>query len=147
MEQILTKNNNKIDAAVVENDGMAGGAVAALAAQGLAGAVPVSGQDGDHAAINRIALGTQTVSIWKDARDLGKTAGEDAVLLGQGKKMTDIPNVKPFNGGPKHITINGTLLVPLAVTKENLNVIVDKGWITKAEVCAGVDPAKTAYCK
>ena len=48
-------------------------------AQGMAGSVPVSGQDGDHAAINRIALGTQTVSIWKDARDLGKTAGEAAV--------------------------------------------------------------------
>ena len=75
MEQLLTKNNNKVDAAVVENDGMAGGVVAALTAQGLAGVVPVSGQDGDHAAINRIALGTQTVSIWKDARDLGKEAG------------------------------------------------------------------------
>jgi len=147
MEQILTKNNNKVDAAVVENDGMAGGAVAALAAQGLAGVVPVSGQDGDHAAINRIALGTQTVSIWKDARDLGKAAGEAAVMLGQGKKMTDVPGVKPFSGGPKHITVNGVLLTPLAITKDNLNVIVDKGWITKAEVCAGVDPAKTAYCK
>ena len=81
MEQILTKNNNKVDAVVSENDGMAGGVVAALAAQGMAGSVPVSGQDGDHAAINRIALGTQTVSIWKDARDLGKTAGEAAVAL------------------------------------------------------------------
>ena len=90
MEQLLTKNNNKVDAAVVENDGMAGGAVAALAAQGLAGVVPVSGQDGDHAAINRIALGTQTVSIWKDARDLGKVAGEAAVALAEGKKMADI---------------------------------------------------------
>ena len=69
MEQILTKNNNKVDAVVSENDGMAGGVVAALKAQGMAGSVPVSGQDGDHAAINRIALGTQTVSIWKDARD------------------------------------------------------------------------------
>ena len=83
MEQILTKNNNKVDAVVSENDGMAGGVVAALAAQGMAGSVPVSGQDGDHAAINRIALGTQTVSIWKDARDLGKTAGEAAVELGR----------------------------------------------------------------
>ena len=81
MEQILTKNNNKVDAVVAENDGMAGGVVAALSAQGMAGSVPVSGQDGDHAAINRIALGTQTVSIWKDARDLGKIAGEAAVAL------------------------------------------------------------------
>jgi D-xylose transport system substrate-binding protein len=57
MEQILTANNNKVDAVLSENDGMAGGVVAALAAQGLAGQVPVSGQDGDHAALNRVALG------------------------------------------------------------------------------------------
>ena len=63
------------------------------------------------------------------------------------KKAADLPNVKPFNGGPKHVSISGILLTPLAVTKDNLNVIVDKGWITKAEVCAGVDPAKTPYCK
>ena len=99
MEQILTKNNNKVDAVVAENDGMAGGVVAALTAQGMAGSVPVSGQDGDHAAINRVALGTQTVSIWKDARDLGKVAGEAAVALADGKKMTDIAGVKPFSGG------------------------------------------------
>src|SRR5271166_209599 len=147
MEQILTKNNNKVDAVVAENDGMAGGVVAALAAQGMAGSVPVSGQDGDHAAINRIALGTQTVSIWKDSRDLGKTAGDAAVELGNGKKMTAIPDVKPFTGGAKGVKVNGILLTPLPVTKENLSVIVDKGWITKAEVCAGVKPEMTPFCK
>jgi D-xylose transport system substrate-binding protein len=147
MEQILTKNNNKVDAVLSENDGMAGGAVAALAAQGLAGSVPITGQDGDHAAINRIALGTQTVSIWKDSRDLGKLSGEMAVALANGKKMASLPNVKPFSGGPKHTKINGILLAPLAVTKDNLNVIVDKGWITKDEVCAGVKPEMTPYCK
>ena len=147
MEQILTKNNNKVDAVVCENDGMAGGVVAALTAQGLAGVVPVSGQDGDHAAINRIALGTQTVSIWKDSRDLGKLAGESAVALASGKKMASLPGVKPFSGGAKHVTVNGVLLTPLAVTKANLNVIVDKGWITKDEVCAGVKPGSVAFCK
>ncbi len=146
MEQMLTKNNNKVDAAVVENDGMAGGAVAALAAQGMAGVVPVSGQDGDHAAINRVALGTQTVSIWKDARDLGKVAGDAAVALGEGKKKADIAGVKPFSGGPKHMKVDGILLTPLAVTKDNLNVIVDKGWITKDEVCNGVKPGTTKFC-
>ena len=60
---------------------MAGGVVAALEAQGLAGKVPVSGQDGDQAALNRVALGTQTVDVWKDARELGKTAGEAAIAL------------------------------------------------------------------
>ncbi len=146
MEQILTKNNNKVDAVVAENDGMAGGVVAALAAQGMAGSVPVSGQDGDHAAINRIALGTQTVSIWKDARDLGKVAGDAAVALGNGKKKADIEGVKPFSGGPKHMKVDGVLLTPLAVTKDNLNVIVDKGWITKAEVCNGVKPGTVKFC-
>jgi D-xylose transport system substrate-binding protein len=146
MEQILTKNNNKVDAVVSENDGMAGGVVAALTAQGLAGAVPVSGQDGDHAAINRIALGTQTVSIWKDSRDLGKLAGESAVALAQGKKMADLPDVKPFSGGAKHVKVNGVLLTPLAVTKDNLDAIVAKGWITKDEVCAGVKPGTVKFC-
>ncbi len=75
MAQFLTKNNNKIDIAFVENDGMAGGVIAALKSQGLAGTVPVSGQDGDAAALNRVALGTQTVDVWKDARLLGDAAG------------------------------------------------------------------------
>ncbi len=79
MEQFLTANNNKVDAVVASNDGTAGGAVAALDAQGLAGSVPVSGQDADKAALNRIALGTQTVSIWKDSRELGKRAAEIAL--------------------------------------------------------------------
>src|SRR6204780_3459083 len=146
MEQILTKNNNKVDAVVSENDGMAGGVVAALAAQGMAGSVPVLGEDGDHAPINRIALGTQTVSIWKDARDLGRISGDAAVDLANKKKMTDLPNVKPFSGGAKHVKVNGVLLTPLAVTKDNLDVIVGKGWITKDEVCAGVKPGTVKFC-
>jgi D-xylose transport system substrate-binding protein len=146
MEQILTKNNNRVDAVVSENDGMAGGVVAALGAQGMAGSVPVSGQDGDHAAINRIALGTQTVSIWQDARDLGKTAGDAAVALGAGKKLTEILDVHPFTDGAKGVMVDGILLTPLPITRDNLNVIVDKGWITKAEVCAGVKSGTVKFC-
>ena len=147
MEQILTKNNNKVDAVVSENDGMGGGVVAALTAQGLAGTVPVSGQDGDHAAINRVALGTQTVSVWKDSRDLGKVAGEAAVALASGKKMAEIAGVKPFSGGAKHVTVSGILLNPLPVTKANLDVIIAKGWIKADEVCAGVKAGAVPVCK
>ena len=100
MEQFLTANDNKVDAVVASNDGTAGGAIAALEAQGLAGSVPVSGQDGDHAALNRIALGTQTVSVWKDARELGKAAAEIASQLADGKKMDEIPNAAKWSRRP-----------------------------------------------
>ena len=89
MEQILTANDNAVDAVVASNDGTAGGVVAALTAQGMDG-IPVSGQDGDHAALNRVAKGTQTVSVWKDARDLGAAAGEIAVALAGGSAMEEI---------------------------------------------------------
>ena len=81
MEQFLTQNDNDVQAVVASNDGMAGGVVAALEAQGLAGEVPVSGQDGDPAALNRVALGTQSVSVWKNAFSLGQTAAEVALQL------------------------------------------------------------------
>ncbi|WP_042445238.1 D-xylose ABC transporter substrate-binding protein [Azospirillum sp. B510] len=146
MEQILTKNANKVDAVVASNDGTAGGAVAALAAQGLAGTVPVSGQDGDKAALNRIALGTQTVSVWKDARELGRRAAEIAMDLAGGKKMTDIAGATSFDGGPKKQKMTSLFLTPIAITKDNLNLVVDAGWVTKDVVCQGVKPGSVKAC-
>ena len=146
MEQILTKNNNKVDAVVASNDGTAGGAIAALSAQGMAGSVPVSGQDGDHAALNRVALGTQTVSVWKDARELGKRAAEVAAMLADGKKMTDVPGVVKFSGGPKKVEMNSLFLKPVPIGRDNLNVVIDAGWIKKDEVCQGVKPGTVKVC-
>jgi D-xylose transport system substrate-binding protein len=146
LEQILTKNNNNVDAVVASNDGTAGGAIAALAAQGMAGAVPVSGQDGDHAALNRIALGTQTVSVWKDARVLGRKAAEIALLLAGGTKMNQIPGVVKFSGGPKKVEMNSLFLTPIAISKDSLDVVIDAGWIKKDEVCQGVKPGTVKVC-
>lgn len=146
MEQFLTVNNNDVDAVLSENDGMAGGVVAALAAQGMAGQVPVSGQDGDHAALNRVALGTQTVSVWKDARALGKAAGEAAVALASGTMMDKLPGAVMFDGGPKGVKMNSLFLTPIPVTKDNLDVVIDAGWISKDEVCKGVQPGSVAVC-
>ena len=96
MEQILTANDNKVDAVVASNDGTAGGVIAALTAQGLQGKVPVSGQDGDQAALNRVALGTQTVSVWKDARALGTAAGVAAAFLCGNPDIKQVPGVGVF---------------------------------------------------
>ncbi len=135
MEQILTANNNAVDAVLSENDGMAGGAAAALAAQGLN--VPLGGQDGDKAAINRVARGTQTVSVWKDSRQLGKAAGEIASALAGGAALDAIAGATKFSGGEKGVEMNAILLAPTPLTKDNLNVAIDAGHITKAEACEG----------
>lgn len=144
MEQILTQQNNDVDAVVASNDGTAGGVVAALTAQGMEG-IPVSGQDGDKAALNRIALGTQTVSVWKDARELGKTAGEIAVELAKGTAVNAVSGAAPFKT-PGGNEMSSILLTPVAITGENLDVVVDAGWITKDELCAGVPAGKVAAC-
>ncbi|UJQ95534.1 D-xylose ABC transporter substrate-binding protein [Mariluticola halotolerans] len=146
MEQILTANDNEVDAVVASNDGTAGGVVAALAAQGLAGSVPVSGQDGDHAALNRVALGTQTVSVWKDARELGKKAAEIAVSLANGDAMGDVDGAVVFDGGPKGVSMNSYFLAPLPVTRDNINVVIDAGWVSKEVVCQGVAAGTLEVC-
>jgi D-xylose transport system substrate-binding protein len=139
MEQFLTANNNEVDAVV-------GGAIAALSAQGLAGSVPVSGQDGDQAALNRIALGTQTVSVWKDARELGKKAAEIATALAGGTKLDGVEGATKFSGGPKGVEMNSFFLKPIAVTKDNLNVVIDAGWVSKDVACQGVAAGSVAAC-
>ena len=144
MEQILTRNGNKVDAVVASNDGTAGGVVAALSARGISG-VPVSGQDGDQAALNRVALGTQTVSVWKDARDLGREAADAAVDLAGGKP---VPGTKKWTGGEHKVTLDAKFLKPVAITRANLDTVVKAGWISKDNLCRGVDAAKApAACK
>jgi D-xylose transport system substrate-binding protein len=136
MEQILTQQNNEFDAVVASNDGTAGGVVAALTAQGMEG-IPVSGQDGDFAALNRVALGTQTVSVWKDARELGREAGEIAVALAGGAEMSAIAGAQQWTT-PGGNEVWAKFLAPVPITRDNLDVVVDAGWISKDELCAGV---------
>ena len=149
MASILTKQANKVDAVISENDGMAGGVIAALKSQGLAGTVPVSGQDGDAAALNRIALGTQTVDVWKDAHMLGQSAGEAAVALCGGTTMDKITTTngasKIFNSPLKN-ALNSILLTPQAITKDNLSVVLDAKWIDAATLCKGVAAGAVKGC-
>lgn len=85
MENILTAANNDVDAVVASNDGTALGALQALSAQGLAGQVPISGQDATADGCNSIVKGELTVSILKDIRNLAPIAVDmvDALLKGE----------------------------------------------------------------
>ncbi len=145
MEQFLTANSNDVDAVVASNDGMAGGVVAALEAQGLAGVVPVSGQDGDGAALNRVALGTQSVSVWKDARELGTAAGEAAVALAGGAALPSVSGAIVFVS-PGGNSLNSILLAPIPITQDNLNIVIDANWITEADLCQGVASGTVSAC-
>ncbi len=159
MEQYLTQQNNEIDAVLSENDGMASGVVAALDAQGLAGTIPVSGQDGDAAALNRVALGTQAVSVWKNAVALGRTAGTVAVQLAQGATLEtvqapgDLGAAAPAAGDaatvfttPGGVDVWSIILTPEPITQDNLDVVIDAGWITQEAVCQNVPAGTVDVC-
>ncbi|WP_028671120.1 D-xylose ABC transporter substrate-binding protein [Saccharospirillum impatiens] len=146
MEQILTSNNNEVDAVVASNDGTAGGVVAALSAQGMDGVIPVSGQDGDHAALNRIALGSQTVSVWKDSRELGKAAANIAYMMASGTPMADVPGSSLWANGSGGAEMTSLFLDPIPITRDNLDVVIDAGWVSRDVVCQGVAAGQAAVC-
>jgi len=88
MDNILTAQNNEIDAVVASNDGTALGALEAMSAQGLAGIVPISGQDATAPGCNSIVKGELTVSILKDIRDLTPLAIDLVDQLIQGGEVS-----------------------------------------------------------
>jgi len=146
MEQMLTANDGDIDAVVCSNDGMAGGVVAALSAAGVSG-VPVSGQDGDKAALARVALGIQAVSVWKDARMLGAKAAEVALALSAGTAPNAIAGAKVWDLGPRGLPVPSILLEPVAITRSNLGRVIDAGWVERSVVCDGVVADAPPACR
>jgi D-xylose transport system substrate-binding protein len=92
MENILTAQNNDIDAVVASNDGTALGALQAMKAQGLAGKVPISGQDATADGSNSIVKGELTVSILKDIRNLSPLAVDLMDQLMKGEAVEGMEN-------------------------------------------------------
>ncbi|GBF10359.1 sugar ABC transporter substrate-binding protein [Tepidibacillus sp. HK-1] len=130
VEAALAANNNQVDAILAPNDGTAGAAIQALAAQGLAGSVPITGQDAEKAAAKRIMEGTQSMTIFKDTRELGKKAIEMAIQLANGQKVET--NGEVDNG---KINVPSVLLEPQVVTKDNLiKVLVESGYISENDL-------------
>ena len=160
MEAIIdaaNSSNQKIDAILAENDSTALGVVGALTAKSY-GYPPLSGQDGDPANLNNVALGKQYVDVFKSANELGKAAGAAALALcANGGKMAGLtlkdglidPKIAPVKGltaqpftTPGGKTVQSFILQPTPLTADNLQVAIDAGQITKADLCKGVDAAK-----
>jgi D-xylose transport system substrate-binding protein len=124
-ENALTAVNNDVVAILTGYDGLATGAIQALAAQGLAGKVAVTGQDAELSACQRVVEGTQTMTIYKPLKTLARKAIESAVALAKKEKLTDI------NGSVKvdDVDINAVLLDPIVVTADNMvDIIVKDGF-------------------
>jgi D-xylose transport system substrate-binding protein len=142
---LITKfkaEGTEVHAIVASNDSTAGGAIAALKAEGLAGRVAVSGQDADLAGCQRVVEGTQTLTVYKPVRKLATAAAEVAVRLSEGAEPAE---VIASLGMERHQLDNGykevdsIFLEPVYVTRENMaDTVIADGWHPLEKVYANV---------
>jgi len=128
MENILTAQNNDIDAVVASNDGTALGALEAMKAQQLAGVVPISGQDATADGCNSIVKGELTVSILKDIRDLTPLAINlvDQLIKGESADLTMYSLAELTNDDTKTGEVPCHFLQVQQVNKDNVYDLVVK---------------------
>lgn len=129
-EDALTRTGKKIDAIVASNDGTAGGAISALDAAGLAGKVLVTGQDAQKDAVQRIARGTQTMTVYKRIQPLAFGAVDAAIKLA---RKQPVATTDKINNGK--VDVPAILLPPMAVDKANLDAtIIHDGYHKREDI-------------
>jgi len=123
----------EVDGVVTAYDGLAFGVIQALAEHGQAGSVPVSGQNGELQAVQRIVQGTQTMTAWKPGKPLAEKAIEAAVAFAKG----ETPEINgSINNGTANIP--SYLFDPITVTKENLEAtVIQSGTYGRDQVYTG----------
>jgi D-xylose transport system substrate-binding protein len=134
-ENALTRSKNNIQAVVASNDGTAGGVIAALSQQKLAGKVLVSGMDADLAACQRVADGTQSMTVYKPIKLIADQGAELAVQVARGDVLKQ--ELRKVNNGKKDV--DSVLLKPIQVDKANMDqTIIKDGFHKKADVYKNV---------
>ena len=130
MQQAITSiGQENIIGVYAANDGTAGGAIAAMKAAGFTEIPPVTGQDAELAAIQRILTGDQYMTVYKAIRPEAERAAELAYSLLQGEDVEADSEV----GG-----IPAVLLDPVVVTKDNVaDTVVADGFYSAEEICTG----------
>jgi D-xylose transport system substrate-binding protein len=138
MEQAITSvGKGKINGVYAANDGTAGGAIAAMKGGGLnPTSIPVTGQDAELAAIQRILVGEQYMTVYKAIRPEADAAAELAVALVRGEQPPGgLVNGEVDNGSGQ---IKSVLLEPVAVTKDNVkDTVVKDQFVDVGELCSG----------
>lgn len=134
----VLESGRRVDAIVCGNDGLAGGAIRALAEHRLAGKVPVVGQDADISACQYLVEGSQLMTVYKPISRLARDAATFAVAMADG---TYVPPTDTIDDGDGPVPVYW--LSPVAVTKANVDeVIIESGFHTAAEVYHNVPFAK-----
>ena len=130
MNAAMTKHGTNFDAILASNDGTAGGAIQTLKENGIAGKILVTGQDADLAACQRIASGTQSMTIYKPIQNLATEAAN--IAYGMATKKIVVAKSTVNN---KTKDVPSVLLEVKAVNKDNLNsTIVADGFHTKEAI-------------
>lgn len=139
-ENALTQNGDNVQAFVVSNDGMAGGVVQALTNKGLAGKVIVTGQDAAIDALQRIAEGTQSMTVYKPIIPLASQAVEAAIKLAKKESLS----TTPFMNDDEHVKkeVPAILLEVTVVDKNNLmDTVIKDGYAKYEDVYKNVPEA------
>jgi D-xylose transport system substrate-binding protein len=119
-----------LDAVVAANDGTAFGVIEALKEKGLAGKIPISGQDAELSACQQIVEGIQTMTVYKPIKSEAYQAAETAVAMATGKSLN--VNATVNNG---KVDVPSYLIQPVAVDKNNMmDTVIKDGFHTYAEV-------------
>lgn len=130
----ITENGSNFDAILAANDGTAGGAIQALSEEGLAGKILVTGQDAELVACQRIAGGTQAMTIYKPIKKLATEAANLAVKLAKGK-----PVIATATTNNQKIDVPSVLLEVIAVTRDNLkSTVIADGYHSYEDVYGNV---------
>ncbi len=145
MEQLLTKSKNDIQGVLSSNDGMAGGAAAALKAVGLK--LPITGQDASLEGVQRVILGTQGMTVFKDFRLQAPDTVKIVAAMLKGQSTLPGINGKVNNGAG---SVPSVLLRVVAIDKSNVATLVTNGWVKDTlgglgKVCKGLP--KVSICK
>jgi D-xylose transport system substrate-binding protein len=121
MNAAITRHGATFDAVLAANDGTAGGAIQALEEEGLTGKAVVTGQDADLVAVQRIARGSQAMTIYKPLNRLASGAADVTVALAKRKPI--IARAGVDNG---KIEVPSVLFQVITVTRDNLRATVIK---------------------
>jgi D-xylose transport system substrate-binding protein len=142
-EQIFTSTGGEFVGVAAANDGLGGAVISVLERNGLAGQIPVTGQDATDEGLQRVLAGTQCMTVYKPIREEANAAAELAIALINGDTATAdelaSDTVEDTESGEQ---VPSLLLEPIQIFRDNVSEVIDDGFTTAENVC--VDDAAAA---